>query len=225
MSLPTSSVSTASGTAPSQPVWRGHRPRAGWFRSGGESPLMVEQLTSITPLEVLDQFVSTSEAVLSVLAGLDEDGWCVAAESPAGHVPIRLVAPRAALGLLGARAGHRSATRHRHSDRAGRVEVVSAVCGGSESGLGHRFGAGVAGVYAVEATDPDIRFVLEVSNSVHVRDEPAPAIAPCLRGDAVTLIEALSLRRAHAILSSERVVRSPGRSGDRLRRRVTSRSR
>ena len=67
----------------------------GGFDPAATPPLMVEQMASITPLEVLDQFVSTSEAVLSVLAGLDEDSWCVAAESPAGHVPIRLVAQHA----------------------------------------------------------------------------------------------------------------------------------
>ena len=57
-------------------------------------------------------------------------------------------------------------------------------------GLGH----GCTGTFAVEATDPDIRFVLDVGDSISVREEDAAAIVPCLRGDAVTLIEALSLR-------------------------------
>lgn len=46
---------------------------------------------------------------------------------------------------------------------------------------------------AVEATDPDVRFVLRVDDVVSVGDRPADGL-PCLRGDAVTLIEALSLR-------------------------------
>jgi len=57
-------------------------------------------------------------------------------------------------------------------------------------GNGHALGA----VLAVEASDPDVRFVLEVGESVAVRDDEARSDAPCLRGDAVALVEALSLR-------------------------------
>ena len=51
-----------------------------------------------------------------------------------------------------------------------------------------------AGILAVEATDPDVRFVVEVGASVSVRSETPPASAPCLRGATVDLIEALSIR-------------------------------
>ncbi len=55
-------------------------------------------------------------------------------------------------------------------------------------------GRAIKGVFAVDATDPTIRFVLDVGESVSVREQDAAATIPCLRGDAVTLIEALSLR-------------------------------
>jgi len=51
-----------------------------------------------------------------------------------------------------------------------------------------------AGVYAVDATDPVIRFVVDVSDSVAVRAGTAETGVPCLCGEAVELIEALSLR-------------------------------
>ena len=57
-------------------------------------------------------------------------------------------------------------------------------------GSGHATDA----VLAVEASDPAVRFVLEVGDSVAVRDAVAPSDAPCLRGDAAVLVEALSLR-------------------------------
>ena len=40
----------------------------------------------------------------------------------------------------------------------------------------------------------DSRFVVEVGDSVAVRDGIDPADAPCLRGDAVELVEVLSIR-------------------------------
>ncbi len=58
------------------------------------------------------------------------------------------------------------------------------------------FGTKMSGEFAVEATDPDISFVLDVAEAVAVRDAAASGAAPCLAGDAVTLTEALSLRTA-----------------------------
>jgi hypothetical protein len=50
------------------------------------------------------------------------------------------------------------------------------------------------GAYSVEATDPSIHFAIDVTDSVTVRNEVAEAGVPCLRGDAIALIEGLSLR-------------------------------
>jgi hypothetical protein len=46
----------------------------------------------------------------------------------------------------------------------------------------------------VEATDPDVRFVVEVADSVVVRAADAPAGALRLTGPAVELVEALCFR-------------------------------
>ena len=54
--------------------------------------------------------------------------------------------------------------------------------------------APIAGVFRVEATDPDLSFAVQVGQSVAVRDGSAPGDAPCLRGGAVELVEALSIR-------------------------------
>lgn len=64
--------------------------------------------------------------------------------------------------------------------------------------LAFGLGCAVAGSFAVDATDPATRFEMNVADSVVVRDAGAPAgpgpDAPCLRGSAVELIEALSVR-------------------------------
>jgi len=48
--------------------------------------------------------------------------------------------------------------------------------------------------FGVQATDPDLCFTIDVGESVAIRDGSAGPGAPCLRGDAVTLTEALSIR-------------------------------
>ncbi len=55
-------------------------------------------------------------------------------------------------------------------------------------------GNAAAGTYAVVAEDPDVSFEVEVSGSVDVRARSAATDVPCLRGGAVELVEALSLR-------------------------------
>ena len=49
-------------------------------------------------------------------------------------------------------------------------------------------------MFAVEATDPDVSFSIEIGDSVVVQAGAAPTGAPVLRGDAVELTEALSIR-------------------------------
>ena len=89
--------------------------------------------------------------------------------------------------------------------------------------LGIGLGRACSGTFGVEATDPDIRFVLDVGESVWVRDEaPATASAPCLRGDAVSLIEALSLRAGDADVDPDRMDPTARWSGHRVRRRLTA---
>jgi hypothetical protein len=55
-------------------------------------------------------------------------------------------------------------------------------------------GDGCRGRFAVDAHGPATHFWLEVDESVHVHDGVPPDDVPCLRGDAVALTEALSVR-------------------------------
>jgi hypothetical protein len=138
--------------------------------------------------------VSASEALLGVVAELADEEWSATAESPAGHVPIRLLAQHALwdcwvherdvavpLGI---------ATPSELDELRSCLQYAAAI----SPVLGIGLGRSRPGVYAVEATNPTIRFVLDVGDSVAVREEAAAAAIPCLRGDAVALIEALSLR-------------------------------
>ena len=164
------------------------------FDPAATPPSMVEGMSSLTTRQVFDEFVATTDALLDVATGLTDEQWSTVAESPAGHVPIRLLAQHALwdswvherdvaipLGIPAA---------IENDELQSCLQYAAAVGPVLGSGLGRSY----AGVFAVEATDPSIRFVLDIGESVSVRNE-APAVSvPCLRGDAVELTEALSLR-------------------------------
>lgn len=156
--------------------------------------VMVDQTSSRTHREVLDEFVATNDALLSVVDDLTDDGWSMLAESPAGHVSVRLLAQHAlwdcwiherdvALPL-----GRTPAVEP--DELRSCLQYAAAV----SPVLGMGVGDACTGSFAVEATDPSIRFVLEVGESVALREVAAATDVPCLRGDAVALIEGLSLR-------------------------------
>ena len=164
------------------------------FDPAATPPSMVEGMSSLTTRQVFDEFVATTDALLDVATGLTDEQWSTVAESPAGHVPIRLLAQHALwdswvherdvaipLGIPAA---------IENDELQSCLQYAAAVGPVLGSGLGRSY----AGVVAVEASDPSIRFVLDIGESVSVRNE-APAVSvPCLRGDAVELTEALSLR-------------------------------
>jgi uncharacterized protein (TIGR03083 family) len=155
---------------------------------------MVAPMRDLAHGEVLDQFVASNEALATVFGELDADGWQTTAETPVGHVPIRLLAHHALwdcwiherdislpLGLVPTTEADevRSCLRY--------VSVLA-------TALAISSGQTLAHVLSVEATDPVSLFVLDVAESVALRDDAAPPQAPCLRGDAVALVEGLSIR-------------------------------
>ena len=156
--------------------------------------LMVSAMRELGSAQVLDQLVTSNDAFLDVVAQLDGRGWETLAESPAGHVPIRLIAHHALwdcwiherdialpLGMTPPAEPDevRSCLRY-----VGAVNATFAIASGYRVGK----------VLALEATDPSLFLVLEAGESVAVRDGTPPPAAPCLRGDAVALVEGLSLR-------------------------------
>lgn len=164
------------------------------FDPAATPPLMVEPMRALAPAEVLDQFVSSNDGFIGAIAELDAGGWSMLAETPAGHVPMRLLAHHALwdcwvherdIGLpLGL-------TPSVEPD-----EVLS--CLRYAAALSPAFaistGSALPGVFAVAATDPALHFTVEIGDSVAVRDGSGPRDAPCLRGGAVELVEALSIR-------------------------------
>jgi uncharacterized protein (TIGR03083 family) len=155
--------------------------------------LMVSQMRELDASDVLTQFVTSNDGFLDVLDALDDDGWDQLAETPPGHLPIRLLAHHALwdawiherdialpLGLLPPTEADEVLSSLRY------VAALTAAMAME--------GDDARGVFAIEATDPESRLVVDVAESVVVRDDVAPLGTPCLCGKGVALVEAVSVR-------------------------------
>jgi uncharacterized protein (TIGR03083 family) len=164
------------------------------FDPVGTPQLMIEPMRVLAPHAVLLQFVESNEALLEVVEGLDANGWTALAESPPGHLPIRLIAQHA---LWDAWIHERDvALPLGLATAVVPDEVGSCLRYAAALSPGFALSAGAAqpGTFAVDARDPECRFAVEVATSVAVTGESVPDGAPVLSGDAVALVEALSLR-------------------------------
>jgi uncharacterized protein (TIGR03083 family) len=165
------------------------------FDPAATPPQMVDAMRVLTPAQVLDQFASACDGYLAVVSDLDDAGWSSVAESPAGHVSIRLMSAHA---LWDCWIHERDIALPLALPLTEEPDEL-AVCLRYAAGLSPAFavsaGAAVPGSFAVESTDPAMSFVLEVGgDTVFVRDRSGSSGAPSLRGPAVELIEALSFR-------------------------------
>jgi uncharacterized protein (TIGR03083 family) len=147
-----------------------------------------------SPAEVLDRFVTTNDAVATAVAQLDDAGWAATGEAPPGHLCLHAVAMHA---LWDSWTHERDVVLPLGLPV---VEEADEVLGALRYGaaLGPAFavslGSTRVGALAVEAADPDDRFVVEVGDAVVVRDGEPPSGAARLAGPAVELLEALSFR-------------------------------
>ncbi len=164
------------------------------FDPAATPPLLVEPMRALAPREVFDRFVASNDAFLDAIGELDDRGWAMLAECPVGHVPIRLLAHHA---LWDCWVHERDvALPLERTAPAVPDEVGSSLRYVAALGPAFAISAGrkIAELVAVDVSDPTLSLVLDVGESVAVREGAAPPGAPCLRGDGVMLLEALSLR-------------------------------
>jgi uncharacterized protein (TIGR03083 family) len=164
------------------------------FDPAATPAMMVGPMRALAPAEILDQFVSSNDGFLGAIAELDAEGWETLAETPPGHVPIRLLAHHA---LWDSWVHERDIELPRGvTPPIEPDEVLSSLryAAALSPAIAVNSGNAIAGVFRVEATDPELSFAVQVGQSVAVRDGSAPSDAPCLRGGAVELVEALSIR-------------------------------
>lgn len=155
--------------------------------------LMVDGMRSMTPKETLDQFVASNDGLLDEVDRLGATGWEVLAESPPGHVAISVLAHHA---LWDAWVHERDILLplgRTPTVEADEVAACLLYAAGISPALALTTGNATPGSFAVSASKPDVEFVLDVADTVAVRNAPVGEF-PTLRGDAVELIDALTMR-------------------------------
>jgi uncharacterized protein (TIGR03083 family) len=143
--------------------------------------------------QVLDQFLASTDQLLDLLASLDDAGWSTLAETPAGHVSVSAVAHHA---LWDSWVHERDillplgGTPDEEADEiAASIRYVAAL----SPAMALNSGSAERGALAIDVTDPDLELVVDVGDHVLVRAGEAEAEVT-LTGDAVALLEALSIR-------------------------------
>jgi hypothetical protein len=155
---------------------------------------MVDAVRGAAPEATLATYLEASGALCATVEALDEAEWVATAETPVGDVAVSTlvhhalwdswVHERDVLGPLGM-------TQELEPD-----EILASL----------RYAAALAPAFALQAdptrrgsilfeiTDPDARVAVTIGGSVYVEDGEALEGALAMRGDAVEVLEALSIR-------------------------------
>jgi uncharacterized protein (TIGR03083 family) len=158
---------------------------------------LVQQARGTAPTDTLEQFAASCAGLAAVVDALGESDWSTLAEAPPGHLPIGLVADHA---LWDSWVHERDIVLPLERPPVEEVDEVltclryAAALGGAFDVCGD---AAQPGAVVLEVTEPDARIVVAVERDVvAVHDGPAPAGSVECRGDAVEILEMLSMRDA-----------------------------
>ena len=159
------------------------------------SPAALVAASDHPPAAVLESFAASTEALATQLEALDEAEWSALAEAPPGHVTVSAVAHHA---LWDSWVHERDILLP-----LGRAQVIEpdevaaalAYAAALSPAFAVSLGRGRTAVLGVAATAPSVQVAVEVDEVVRVRPGVARDADLVLRGDAVDLLEALSIRR------------------------------
>jgi uncharacterized protein (TIGR03083 family) len=155
---------------------------------------MVDAVRAAPPAETLSGFLAATDALCDLVSSLDDAGWRARAESPAGHVGMSAVVHHA---LWDAWIHERDVSLplglgpEEHDDEILASLRYAAVLSPM---FALQTGNDRTGALVLEVDKPSARVVVTVDGAVRVGDGDAPADAVVLRGGAVELLEALSVR-------------------------------
>lgn len=145
--------------------------------------------------EVLARFSASNSELIRVIESLDDDDWSALAEAPPGHLSVSAVAHHA---LWDSWVHERDILLPLGVEPAEEADEITA-CLRYAAALGPAFAAtknpAARGTLAIEASEPELGIVVEVGARVDVRSGDTTDAQLTLRGNAVDLVEALSVRR------------------------------
>ncbi len=155
---------------------------------------LVNDAGAISNAETLERFTASTEALVTVLETLDDDGWTTLAEAPPGHISVSALAHHT---LWDSWIHERDIVLplgrtpvEEHDEIAANLRYVAAL----SPAFALNAGSVERGTLAVDVTEPDVSFVVEVDDRVSVRDGHDVTADVRFTGNAVELLEALSFR-------------------------------
>jgi uncharacterized protein (TIGR03083 family) len=155
---------------------------------------LVTSSTLTSSREVLDEFVASTEALATLLESIDASGWTALAEAPPGHISVSAVAHHA---LWDSWVHERDILVPLGIVPAAEADEVAA-CLRYVAALGPAFsinnGQHRVGALAVDVETPRISFTVQVGERAAVHSGASAGADLTLTGDAVELLEALSVR-------------------------------
>ena len=164
---------------------------------------MVDSMQALTPAQTFEQFCASNDALCTLAEKVDVAGWAMIAETPPGHLPMRLLAHHA---LWDAWVHERDILLPLGIDPVLEDDEILASLRYAVA-LGPSFALASdptqTGSLVLEVTDPDATIVVEVDGTVRVHDGAASMDSPVLRGDAIEVLEMLSIRRPFAGVPDE----------------------
>jgi uncharacterized protein (TIGR03083 family) len=157
---------------------------------------LVDAVRGATPDETFAAYLEANQALRTTIESLDEQGWAALAEAPVGHVTVSAIAHHALwdswvherdvlepLGIAQDEEPDEIVASLRYAAVLGPAFAV-------QSSTRHR------GSLALDVTRPDLRVIVTVDDDVSVTECDAPNGDLVLTGDAIEVLEALSVRAA-----------------------------
>lgn len=155
---------------------------------------MVDRVREEKPEQALASYLAANETLCATVESLDKPGWEAIGESPIGDVTISTLAHHA---LWDCWIHERDVLEPLGIKQEIEPDEVTA-CLRYAAALAPAFALQAdstrRGALALEATNPDALVAVKVDGDVEVTAGTAPADALALSGDAVELVEALSIR-------------------------------
>jgi len=155
---------------------------------------MVDATRATPPEETLAAFRASTEMLCATVEGLDDAGWTAIGESPAGHVTMSSLAHHA---LWDAWVHERDILQPlaiTQDEEADEIAASLRYSAAISPALALQSQPELVGTLALEVEGPDTRAVVTVDGDVRVTSGAAPDNAFVLRGAAIEVLEALSVR-------------------------------
>lgn len=155
---------------------------------------LVDAKRDATPADTLASFRRASEALCATVESLDDDRWNALAEAPVGHVTVSAAAHHALWDSWVHERDVLVPLGMAQDEEPDEIVAILRYVASLSPAFALQSPAPPTGTLVLDVTRPEACVVVRVDDHVSVTDGDAPEGAFVLTGDAVEVLEALSVR-------------------------------